>query len=50
MIALLGMALILAVLWLLGLAVGNGRCADCGRACAPWSAYCARHDPYGGAR
>jgi hypothetical protein len=40
----------LLVLWIIaaifGLArlVGLGDCMECGRACAPWDAYCWRHD------
>lgn len=41
---------VFVVLWLLALSIGNGRCGDCGRLCAPWSVFCSRHDPYGGAQ
>jgi hypothetical protein len=49
-IALLWIVLLMLIVWLLSLAIGNGRCHDCGRFCAPWSVYCHRHDPFGGAR
>lgn len=35
-------------LWVMALAMGNGRCWNCGRFTVPWSVYCHRHNPYRG--
>lgn len=46
MIALLLIAAFFGGLWVFALAMGNGRCHDCGRPCPPWSAFCGEHDPF----